>query len=169
MKSSVVSITFENPKMRGTWEQRQCGMEGGRPHVFGLTLTPGQQQPYKWDGMEDHLHYLIIFHLYFYQSYKCHILSNQTILPDLLQKRSVPPPTLSFPHQRWFSTQMTMSPHLTLNNTLILLLLHLSFLGIICWLPTMEDREFNSFSSSFIITCPSSSLTLSLQLCYNFA
>lgn len=56
----------------------------GQTDVFGITFTPGRKQLYKWDGMENHLHYSIIFHLHFYQSYKCHILLNQTLLPDLL-------------------------------------------------------------------------------------
>ena len=42
----------------------------GQAHVFGITFTPGRKQLYKWDGMENHLHYSIIFHVHFYQSYK---------------------------------------------------------------------------------------------------
>lgn len=37
----------------------------GQTDVFGITLPQGRKQLYKWDGMENHLHYSIIFHLHF--------------------------------------------------------------------------------------------------------
>ena len=84
VKSGVVSISFENPRMRGTWELRQYGTEWGRPMSLVSLLPQGGNNFIS--GMAWRIIYTIqsFSHVHFYQSYKCHILLNQTILPDLL-------------------------------------------------------------------------------------
>lgn len=41
VKSGIVRITFENPRMRGTWELRQYGTERGRPMSLVSLLPQG--------------------------------------------------------------------------------------------------------------------------------
>lgn len=54
----------------------------GQTDVFGIHFLG--KQLYKWDGMENHLHYSIIFPFAFLSKLLMSYFMNQTLLPDLL-------------------------------------------------------------------------------------
>lgn len=169
VKSGGVSISFENPQMRGTWELRQYGTEWGRPMSLVSLLPQGGNNFIS--GMAWRIIYTI-------QSFSMCIFIKvinvifywiKLFYQICYRNEQFPYLFFFFPHWEWFPTLMIASPYLILNNTLILLLIVFSVLDIICWLSIMENREFNSFLFPFTFTCPSNFLILPLQLYYNLA
>ena len=168
VRSGVVSITFGNPRVRGTWELRQYGTEGGRPMSL-VSLLPQGGNNFISGMLWRIIHTIQSFSICIFIKVINVMFYWIKLFYQIYYRNEQFPYLLIFHHWEWFPTLTTASPYLILNNTFILLLLAVSVLGIICWLSIMENREFNSFLFSFTFTRPSSFLILPLELYYNLA